>query len=58
MYSRIASHADMILKGAKAGEIIVYQPTKFSTVIYLKAAKSPGLEMPAALLGGADEIIE
>ena len=47
----------MILKGAEAGEIPIYQPTKFSTVINLKAAKSLGLEMPATLVGRADEVI-
>jgi putative ABC transport system substrate-binding protein len=58
LYTRIAGYADMILKGAEAGAIPIYQPTKFSTVINLKAAKSLGLEMPASLVGRADEVIE
>ncbi|MCP3464014.1 ABC transporter substrate-binding protein [Bradyrhizobium sp. CCGUVB23] len=57
-FRRLASLTAEILGGANPGDIPFYQQTRFALIINLKTAKALGLEMPAMLLGHADEVIE
>jgi ABC-type uncharacterized transport system substrate-binding protein len=44
------------LRGEKPDELPVPAPTKFQLVVNVKAAKEPGLEIPATVLAQADDV--
>lgn len=58
LYYRAAAYVDQILKGAKARDLPVQQPTQFELLVNLKAARALGVAIPPAILLRANKVIE
>lgn len=58
LHRHMADQIGLILKGTSPAEIPFYQPSRYSLIINLKAARSLGLTIPSSLLAQGDEVIE
>jgi putative ABC transport system substrate-binding protein len=58
LFRRTVEYVDLILKGAKPGELPVEQPTRFDLAVNLRAAKALGLRIPQAILVQADYVVK
>ncbi|MBM3538999.1 MAG: hypothetical protein FJX55_14335 [Alphaproteobacteria bacterium] len=57
-YRRLAQHLDLILRGSKPADLPFEQPAMLRFVVSLRAARAIGLELSAAILTRADEVID
>jgi putative tryptophan/tyrosine transport system substrate-binding protein len=58
LWRHLADYINQILKGAKPGDIPIYQASKYKLVVNMKAAKAIGLTIPPAFVLRADEVIQ
>ena len=57
MSRRAATYVDRILRGTRAGDLPVEQPTQFELVVNRKTAKTLGIKIPQSILVRTNEVI-
>lgn len=57
-YNQMGTYTGRILKGDKASDLPIIQPTRFELILNLKTAKRLQIAVPTSLQVAADEVIE
>jgi len=58
MYESVARKVAMLLRGANPAEMPIERPTVFELVLNQRTARTLGIELPATILGRADEVLD
>jgi putative ABC transport system substrate-binding protein len=58
MFRRACDLLDKVLRGAKAGELPVEQPSLFEMVLNRRTAQALGIALPQSVLVQADEVVD
>ena len=57
-FQRVGYYAARVLRGAKAADLPIEQPSRFEMVLNLKTAKTLGLKIAPSMLVRVDRVIE
>jgi putative ABC transport system substrate-binding protein len=58
LWRRAGAYVDKTLKGERAGDLPVQQPTRYDLIVNLKTAAALGITVPPSILAQANEVIE